>query len=255
MVTTKLPETFYFKSGKKAVILLHAYTGSPNDMRMLARALENHGYTVYAPMFSGHGTLNPEDILAAGPDVWWQDTLQALAFMKSEGHEQVAIFGLSMGGIFTMEAITHNPEFILAGGTICSPVVPEKEHQILPNFLKYVKTVLTYAKVSEAEIIEKLSEIKPKISQQLSEIELFSAKVSNELAQIEQPVFLAQAGKDDMIDPQSVYLTAARLTNTTGQIYWYPESGHVMTVGRDHQQLEQDVLTFLNTLSWNEEKI
>lgn len=46
------------------MLLLHAYSGSPNDVRMLARYLEKSEYTVYAPLFTGHGTLAPQDILA-----------------------------------------------------------------------------------------------------------------------------------------------------------------------------------------------
>ena len=51
-----LPNELYIKKGKRAVLLFHAYTGSPNDVRMLARRLERENYTVLAPMFSGHGT-------------------------------------------------------------------------------------------------------------------------------------------------------------------------------------------------------
>ncbi len=52
-----LPKTLYGKHGKRAVLLLHAYSGSPNDVRMLCRFLEKSEYTVYAPLFEGHGTL------------------------------------------------------------------------------------------------------------------------------------------------------------------------------------------------------
>ena len=59
-----LPKPLYGKHGKRAVLLLHAYSGSPNDVRMLCRFLEKSEYTVYAPLFEGHGTLDPEDILS-----------------------------------------------------------------------------------------------------------------------------------------------------------------------------------------------
>ena len=49
-----LPKTLYGKHGKRAVLLLHAYSGSPNDVRMLCRFLEKSEYTVYAPLFEGH---------------------------------------------------------------------------------------------------------------------------------------------------------------------------------------------------------
>ena len=47
----------------RAVILFHAYTGTPADVRMLAQFLHRHDYAVYVPVFSGHGTPDVDDIL------------------------------------------------------------------------------------------------------------------------------------------------------------------------------------------------
>jgi Esterase/lipase len=47
------PTPFFFEQGPQAVILLHAYSGSSNDVRLLARFLQRHDYTVYAPIFTG----------------------------------------------------------------------------------------------------------------------------------------------------------------------------------------------------------
>ena len=53
------------ESNTRAVILFHAYTGTPADVRMLAQFLHRHDYAVYVPVFSGHGTPDVEDILAS----------------------------------------------------------------------------------------------------------------------------------------------------------------------------------------------
>ena len=42
------------ESNTRAVILFHAYTGTPADVRMLAQFLHRHDYAVYVPVFSGH---------------------------------------------------------------------------------------------------------------------------------------------------------------------------------------------------------
>ncbi|MCF7523307.1 hypothetical protein L3X07_08475 [Levilactobacillus brevis] len=65
------------------MILLHAYSGSSNDMRLLARRLQSENYTVLAPIFSGHATGDPADILRQGsPQQWWQDTQTAIANLR-----------------------------------------------------------------------------------------------------------------------------------------------------------------------------
>ncbi len=40
MKTFNQPKPVFAEHGKRAVILFHAYSGSPNDVRMLCRSLE-----------------------------------------------------------------------------------------------------------------------------------------------------------------------------------------------------------------------
>ncbi len=54
-VKVSLPEPFFFEAGKRAVLLLHGFTGSSADVRILGRFLEKEGYTVKAPHYKGHG--------------------------------------------------------------------------------------------------------------------------------------------------------------------------------------------------------
>ena len=63
---------------------------------------------------------------------------------------------------------------------------------------------------------------------------------------------MAQAGKDEMIEADGVFRTAERLQQTAFSLNWYPKSGHVITVGPERRQLEQDVADFLAALGWRE---
>ena len=63
---------------------------------------------------------------------------------------------------------------------------------------------------------------------------------------------MAQAGKDEMIEADGVFWTAERLQQTAFSLNWYPKSGHVITVGPERRQLEQDVADFLAALGWRE---
>ena len=45
----KAPQPFTFGEGKRAVLLLHGFTGHSADVRMLGRFLEKKGYTCHAP--------------------------------------------------------------------------------------------------------------------------------------------------------------------------------------------------------------
>mgnify|MGYP002765570627 FL=1 len=246
-----LPKPLYAKHSKRAVLLLHAYSGSPNDVRMLARYLEKSEYTVYAPLFTGHGTLAPQDILAQKTETWWEDTKQAIHFLKAEGFSQVAVFGLSMGGIFAVRALAEQSE-IIGGGCFCSPISPVENH-VPENFERYERYVLKLAGESEQEIEETVAALRPNVYQQLAEIQNQAAITEGKLSDIQAPVFLAQAGQDEMIDPAGVYETAKKLADKRVTLQWYPNSKHVISVGESRKLLEKDVLAFLENLPWNEE--
>lgn len=252
MKKISLPKPLFAQNGSRAVLLLHAYSGSSNDVRMLSRALEKDNYTVYSPNFSGHATVVPEDILVKSTKDWRQDTVEAVQFLKEKGYQEIAVLGLSLGGIFAMELLTSQLEGIIGGGFFCSPIFPVKNN-VLESFGFYAERVLKTAGVSEVEKAARLVKIKEASHAQLRDIESFSEQTANKLGQIKVPVFMGQAGKDEMIDPLGVYKTAVALRQTRFTLNWYPNSDHVLTVGSEHKQLEQDVGAFLNTLSWNEE--
>lgn len=245
-----LPKPLFGEHGSRAVLLLHAYSGSPNDVRMLFRQLENADYTVYSPMFAGHGTLNPQDILKEDVDTWFLNTKEAIQSLKTKGYQEIAVLGLSMGGIMAMGALTLDDSAIIGGGAFCSPIF-KAENKVPENFVRYAETVLGYSNFTEEEQKNMLAVIETDSVKQLAAIESFASSVSQQLKRIQIPVFLAQAGEDKMIDPLIVYQTAQALDHTKTTLQWYPKSGHVITVDQERKEFEQDVLAFLNNLPWS----
>lgn len=248
-----LPKPLFSVNGRRAVLLLHAYSGSPNDVRMLSRYLESFNYTVYSPMFRGHGTLAPEDILAQSPEVWWEDAQAAIAFLKEQGFEQIAVFGLSMGGIFAMKLLESAATSIIGGGTFCAPLFPFDDRQVRRSFMRYSEYQLNQGDIPESEQQKRMEAMNQKLEAQLLGIQNQSSEVQSRLQTVQSPVFLAQAGQDELIPASGVFQTAEKLVQTAFSLHWYPRSTHVITVGIDHKQLEQDVHAFLETLQWNEE--
>ncbi|WP_174705914.1 alpha/beta hydrolase [Tetragenococcus osmophilus] len=247
-----LPKPLLEEHGKKAVILLHAYSGSPNDVRMLCRFLEKANYTIYSPMFSGHGTMDPQDILDQKVDAWFEDTRAAIDFLKRKGYQQIAVFGLSMGGIMAIDALTKKDSSVIGGGCFCSPIF-KTDTRVPENFYRYAEEVLSYANLTKEDLEERLTRIAKESKTQLQEIESFSESVSKKVSMIETPVFLAQAGQDQMIDASTVFKTAQALEQNKFTLQWYPKSGHVVTIGPERKQFEEDVLAYLESLPWNEE--
>lgn len=244
----QMPKQFFFKGGPQAVILLHAYASSSNDVRMLGRYLQRQGYTVLAPLFTGHATGEPEDILRQGsPDAWWQDTQAAIAELRNDGYRQISIFGLSLGGIFAMRALEVDPE-LLGGGSFSSPVVMGKSHHLTPEFLRLATLTYQAMKVSEEEMSAKLDWLRTNLPVQLDAVSKFASNVADQLDQIHQPVFVAQGGQDELIDASRVYDLKKQLVNSQVSFHYYQDAGHVITVNQAHKRLEEDLNAFLKII-------
>ena len=83
----------------KCILLMHGWTGNPDDMRFLATELNKAGYSVRVPRFSGHGT-NSEDFVKANWKQWVAEADDAYQKCLEDGFNRwdVYVAGLSMGG-------------------------------------------------------------------------------------------------------------------------------------------------------------
>lgn len=237
------PKSFYFDNGTSAILLLHSFSGTPNDMRLLGRFLERHNYSVYAPMFAGHGTSEPLDILQQGsPEKWWQQTQAAVQFLKDQQKTKVYVFGLSLGAIFATKALESIPE-VVAGGVFGSPLYTHGYKGIKNAFLTYAKKVYSIQQnLTEVETDNKLRLVDSKIDAKLMEIRKTSNLVVENLAEIKRPYFIGQGTSDKLVDPKAASQVARDVK--TSQLHLY-NAGHVLTINQAHNQVASDVLNFL----------
>lgn len=250
LVKTYTGESFFFPhSGRRGVILIHAYTGNTNDVRMLGRQLNWQGYTVFAPLLSGHGG-DPKNVLASnGPADWWDDTRMAIFRLRDAGIDQIAVFGLSLGGLLATKALENDPQ-LLGGGVFASPVTTWGQSNVPEYFPKLAAKYYRQRKFNPLIIHEKIDKLLIRLPHQLNQIKSMAHQISNDLDQIHQPFFIAQGGADEMIDPQSGFQLKERLL-ANGNIvdyHYYPDATHLLTVNTAHRQLFADVEKYLQNL-------
>lgn len=247
---------FLFKGGRQAICLLHAFGGSSNDVRLLGHQLNLAGYTVYAPVFSGHGG-DPRNIFTdGGPKVWSKDAHWALCHLRDAGYQPVAAFGLSMGGLFATELLETEPE-LLAGGTFSSPVVSFGGNSVAKGFPKMVTGYCQAQGMSSEEEDSIQAEIKPNLKKCLTDLDNYvKVNIAAHLDQIKVPFFIAQGGADEVIDRQSGAKLRDRLTDLGKKVdfHFYPGASHVLTCNSAHRQLFADVKHYLTeTIGENHE--
>ena len=78
------------------------------------------------------------------------------------------------------------------------------------------------------------------------------ADVRDHVDMIYAPTFVVQARHDKMINTDSANIIYNTIESPVKEIKWYEESGHVITLDKERNQLHEDVFHFLESLDWND---
>jgi carboxylesterase len=245
----KTTKPFFFEAGKRAVLLLHGFTGNSSDVRMLGRFLEKNGYTSLAPHYKGHG-VPPEELVKTGPTDWWQDVEDGYEQLKTAGYEEIAVAGLSLGGVFSLKLGYTKP--VKGIVTMCSPMTMKTTDVMFEGIIKYAKEYKKYEGKTAQQIEEEVEAIRQTPMETLSELREFVYTVRENVDHIYAPLLVTQGRKDKVIDIESANFIYKQAESMEKKLNWYENSGHVITLGPEKEQLHKDILNFLEALDWNE---
>lgn len=100
IIPTTEPFLFLGDSSKPACLLIHGFTGTPKEMRLMGEYLNNQGYTCLGIRLAGHGT-QPEAMVRSR---WidWAASVEDGYHLLCGLTENIFLIGLSMGGILSL---------------------------------------------------------------------------------------------------------------------------------------------------------
>lgn len=240
---------FFFEHGKRAVLLLHGFTGTSADVRMIGRFLEKKGYTSLAPHYEGHGGP-AEDLIQTGPEDWWPDVVKAYDELKEAGYDRIAVAGLSLGGVFSLKLGAERP--VVGIVTMNAPMSMRSLDQMYGGVLQYAREYKKLEGKDEDTIEEELTALRGKSMPSLVELQKLIENVRAEVDTIYAPLLVVQSTHDEVIDTNSgqiIYDTAESLDK---KISHYEKSKHVITLGPEKNELHEELFEFLETLDWED---
>ncbi|MHA6251819.1 alpha/beta hydrolase [Oceanobacillus sp. CAU 1775] len=241
------PKPFTFEAGPRAALLLHGFTGHSADVRMLGRFLEKKGYTSHAPIYRGHG-VPPEELITSNPKEWWEDVQKALDHLKNLGYKEVAVIGLSLGGVLGLKlAYTTQIKAIIP---MCAPMYFDNKTQLTQGFQDFSKEYKQLEGKDEATIEKEVSALMEDSKEVFIGLESLIKDVKENIDTIYTPTFVVQAAKDQMINPESANYIFGNVESDKKDMKWYENSGHVITLDNEKEILHEDIYHFLESLDW-----
>lgn len=240
------PKSFFYKGGNKAVLLLHSFTSNTIDMKKLGDYLQNNNYSCYAPLYSGHG-LTAEELLKFSPSDWWKDVLNGYFLLKDEGFEKIAVVGLSLGGVFALKVAQ---EFEVNGIVTMSVPKHREAYFLLKRVLNYAKGYKQLEGKNDEQINFEMKLIQNMSFASLVEFQQIIDGTMDNLADITSPIRILYGELDEPLYKESAEGIFANVKTSKKTLQGYPNSKHLMTLGTDINEVNKDILSFLNDLTW-----
>lgn len=113
--TNNIEDLSYFLPGNRnGVLLIHGLTGTPNEMRILAKGLNRAGFSVYAVQLAGHCGSEADLNQTTWQD--WYKSVEAGADYLAKQVDNLFVAGLSMGALLALKLAADRPQQIKGVG-------------------------------------------------------------------------------------------------------------------------------------------
>ncbi|MCM3724008.1 alpha/beta hydrolase [Solibacillus isronensis] len=243
------PKPFTIESGKRAVLLLHGFTGNTNDVKRLGKYLADRNYTVHAPLYKGHGG-GPDLLIQSQPAEWWNSVIEGYDELRNRGYDEIAVAGVSLGGIFSLKLGEERPTKAIV--TMSAPATAKStdslQNRIIDYAINYKKLSGTYDETVDSR--NKIAELVKMPS--LNYLQNMINETSEKLNVIQTPVHILRGLEDDEYYCESADLIYSSVNSRIKSVKTFINSGHILTLGKERELVFEEIYRFFEGLKWKE---
>jgi carboxylesterase len=233
--------SFYWEAGSTGVLLCHGFTATTAEVRLLARSLHEHGYTVTAPLLPGHGTSPPDCNRFSWQD--WYASVEQTYQQLATHCQHVVIGGESLGALLTLYLAVNQPE---ASAVLCyAPALRLKLSRAKIGLLSILAPFITSIPKAPSTDDNPWQgyDVEPlKGAKQLVRLQQIILPL---LTQIHQPIFILQGRLDLTVHPQSPQTIIDQVSSSIKELHWLEHSTHCVILDQERDLAASLTLDFL----------
>ncbi len=233
--------------GRRGVLLLHGFAGTPPELRRLGEHLAANGYRCRGPALAGHATT-PEALEATTRHDWMRSAQAELDALAHEC-EGVMVVGQSMGGTIALH-LAANDLRVVAVATLAAPVWLSG---LAPRVIPVARRLMRWHRAGndidlyDLEAIDDLYSHGMRPMKAIHQFTRLLREARDELAAIRAPVLVLHGGRDRTIAPANAVEIERRLVcSREVQRRVFPRSGHGMSVDVDRDDINAAVLAWFD---------
>lgn len=270
-------QALFFEGNNDALVfLIHGLTGTPNEVKFLAKYLNAQGFSVVCPVLAGHG--EPLEVLQRFK---WQDFYASVRenledHLKNKTYKYIFVSGLSFGALLSLLLSKDYPEKI-TGVSCLSPTlfydgwnIPWSQ-KLLPlvsltplQYMLYFKEEPPYgiknekirklvhryylkAKLNNIESIHQYGYPYMPVNL-IAELQRLVSFLSEKLINVTAPVQLIQARNDDMTSVKNSQFIYDKISSQEKEIVLLENSYHVITADQERDKVAENLTNFFKNL-------
>jgi len=233
---------FYYKGNNTGILLIHGFTGTPSEVRLLGEFLRDKGYTVKGILLKGHGTTLKDMKMCSFRD-WIHGAVEGYKSLKQECDEVFAV-GLSMGGLLSLYLARN---YDIRGAVTLSAPVRIYGSKAAFDFIERNLNTYIIGRPEKRDIDIISYERSPLIS--VHRLFKLIRYVRANLRYIEKPVLIMQSYGDRTVSPMSANIIYNNIGSKDKSIIYLHKSGHMITCGSEKEQVFEEVYNFIKTKS------
>ena len=232
-------DAFLIEGNDIGVVLLHGFTATTAEVRLLADYLSGFGCTLAAPLLPGHGT-QPAEL----NKISWLDWYEAAegAYLELRGKcTKVFVCGESMGALLALLVASRYPQ--VDGVIAVAPALQIRGiglSRIMQYFVKFRPK-----NQAEDNLPWKGYTVYP--VRGLAQLAKLQSVVKKEQDNITQPLLVFMGGKDASIHPESGKIIIDAVRSSEKELIYMPDSPHVMLLAEDKEVIFQKIHEFIET--------
>ncbi|NTU79403.1 MAG: alpha/beta fold hydrolase [Chloroflexales bacterium] len=248
-----MSDPFLFRGGDHGCLLIHGFTGGPEEMRGLGEHLAARGLTIFSPRLPGHGGT-PEGLASVRWGDWLSAAEGAFAFL-AERCARVSLAGFSLGGALAILLAARRPVHRLA--LLATPVRLQGDWRV--NLLAVMRhttpwfypleradfkdpavraQVARYAPDADLDDVAVQARVRREARISLhavDELRLSLAAARAALPLVRAPTLIMHGRHDDIAPLDGPAAIAGQIGSRRRDLVWWDNTGHQLLVHGPHR--------------------
>ena len=240
---------YWFEGNEVGCLLIHGFTGTPQNVRPLADYLARRGRAVAAPRMPGHGTT-AADLDSTGPEDWLAAAEQALTELRDRC-STVFVAGISMGGTITLELARRHSD--LPGVVVmAAPVLPLDALEPVVNDPNRPASIpapwATVGVLTEDVGVGGIAYLEMPLGALERGMQLMT-DVREGLGDVTVPMLLIYGDADQIVDKANGPFVLGQISSSDKRLLPLSDSSHEVTLDIDRERVMVEVYDFIRERS------